>query len=159
MSGANILCFYLLSFYCVGVLTVEFVSVCCGCQGSAPTIPSQCKGEALRPKRRTRRPSFMVGFTVKVFIGVDTSLKCGAKLKLDTRVRPRGFKEPAWKTKTGSGQQTDVTICFLHNAQMRSGRTFFPHEAHVFGGGGCLLFHSETATGMESKFILAHVEC
>lgn len=101
----------------------------------------------------------MVGFTVKVLICIDMFLKCCAKLKLNTWVRPSGFKEPAEGQRDGTGQQTDLTICSLHklaNAQMRSACTFFPHEAHVFSGGCYLLMHSGATTGMEGNSFLAY---
>lgn len=54
-----------------------------------------CKEEALFYH------SFMVRFTVKLMICIDMFLKCCAKLKLNTWVRPSGFKEPANGTKMG----------------------------------------------------------
>lgn len=139
---------------------MEFVSVCCKCQGFRPVIPSQTKRK-LCDKKRSVVPLFKLRFTVKVLICIDTFLKCCAKLKLNTWVRPSGFKEPAKGQRDGTSQQTDLTICSLHNlanAQMRSACKFFPHEAHVLSRGWYLLMHSGVTTGMEVNSCLAYAD-
>lgn len=68
-----------------------------------------------------------------------------------------GSKNQQEDKETGTGPQTDLTICSLHNlanAEMRSACTFFPHEAHVFSGGCYLLMHSAETTGMKRKLAL-----
>lgn len=66
-------------------------------------------------KKEVFYPLFMVGFTVKVLICIDMFLKCCAKLILNTLVRPCRFKEPVKGQKDGTGQQTDITVCSLHD--------------------------------------------
>lgn len=93
---------------------------------------------------------FMVTFTVKVLICIDMFLKCCAKLKLNTWVRPSGFKDPA-KGQRDENWPADrsVTPFFksnLANAEMRSACTFFPNEAQSFTGAFYLLIHSGEPT-------------
>lgn len=57
---------------------------------------------------------FTVRFTVKVLILIDTFLKCWAKLKLNTWVRPSRFKDPA-NGQDGTDEQTDLTVSFFYN--------------------------------------------
>ena len=97
----------------------------------------------------------MVGFTVKVLICIDTFLKCCAKLKLNTWVRPSGFKEPAKRQRNSTGQQTNLTIYCLHNlanAPMRSACTFFPQKAHVFRGNCIYLCIQEQRQEWKEEF-------
>lgn len=146
---------------CSGVLTVEFPSAAY-VKGFGLWFPPMQRRSFVTKKKEVFYPPFMVGFTVKVLICIDMFLKCCAKLKLNTWVRPSGFKEPAKGQRHETGQQTDLTICSLHNlanAQMRSTCTFFPHEAHVFSGGWYLLMHSGATTGMEGNSFLASTEC
>lgn len=87
----------------------------------------------------------MVTFTVKVLICIDMFLKCCAKLKLNTWVRPSGFKDPGKgqrdKDRPADRSVTLLFLCNLANAEMRSPCTFFPHEAHAFRGGFYLPIH------------------
>lgn len=87
-------------------------------------------------KKRSVFPSFMVGFTVKVLICIDTFLKCCAKLKLNTWVRPGGFKEPVDAHRSAAHTNE---IC-MHILSTWSPQCY-------------LLMHSGEATGMERKFI------
>lgn len=79
---------------------------------------------------------FMVRFTVKVLICIDMFLKSCAKLKLDTGVRPRGFKDPAGQKKKKKGQRdgTDLKSRLLY-ASLQTQKwdlqcAFFPLAAH-----------------------------
>lgn len=93
---------------------------------------------------------FMVTFTVKVLICIDMFLKCCAKLKLNTWVKPSGFKDPAKgqraKDQPGDRSVTLFFLCNLVSAEMGSAGKFFPHEAHAFSGGFYLLMHSGEPT-------------
>lgn len=77
------------------------------------SLPS--KEEALWQKKEVFNLPFMVTFTVKVLICIDMFLKCGAKLKLNTWVKPSGFKDPA-KGQRAEDQPGDrsVTLLFFY---------------------------------------------
>lgn len=57
----------------------------------------------------------MVTFTVKVLICIDMFLKCCAKLKLNTWVKPSGFKDPA-KGQRDEDQPGDRSLTLLFYA-------------------------------------------
>lgn len=137
-------------------LTLEFVTAFSKLQRWRSVILSHPKRK-LYDKKEVFILPFMVTFTVKVLIYIDMFLKCCAKLKLNTWVRPSGFKDP------GKGQRDEdrpadrsVTLVFLWNlasAEMRSPCTFFPHEAHAFSGGFYLPMHLGEPSKNGRKYI------
>lgn len=95
-------------------LTLEFATAFSKLQRWRSVIPSHPKRK-LYDKKEVFNLPFMVTFTVKVLICIDMFLKCCAKLKLNTWVKPSGFKDPA-KGQRDENQPAERSVILLFYA-------------------------------------------
>lgn len=97
--------------FVVTVPSLEFVTAFSKLQRWRSVIPYHPQRK-LYDKKEVFNLPFMVTFTVKVLICIDMFLKCCAKLKLNTWVRPSGFKDPA-KGQRDGGRPADRSMTLL----------------------------------------------